>query len=94
LKTRKLKTLTAEKVDSSGSGSYNLKWPKRWTASYCRYIPIYGWLKVMWKTVLLPIADAILDWLVHSSHRIEIDGNSLREKYKNYNSYRFHLILI
>ena len=29
------------------------------------------------------IADAILDRLVHSSHRIELDGDSMREKYKN-----------
>ena len=29
------------------------------------------------------IADAILDRLVHSSHRIELVGDSLRKKYKN-----------
>jgi len=29
------------------------------------------------------IADAVLDRLVHSSHRIELKGESLRKKYKN-----------
>ncbi|GAH68821.1 unnamed protein product, partial [marine sediment metagenome] len=29
------------------------------------------------------IADAILDRLVHSSHRIELEGESMRKKHKN-----------
>jgi DNA replication protein DnaC len=31
------------------------------------------------------VADAILDRVVHSSHRIEIEGDSLRPKYSNLN---------
>lgn len=43
-------------------------------------LPVKSWYDVIDEPT---IADAILDRLVHSSHRIEIDGNSLREKYKN-----------
>jgi DNA replication protein DnaC len=43
-------------------------------------LPVKSWYDLIDEPT---IADAILDRLVHSSHRIEIDGNSLREKYKN-----------
>ncbi len=43
-------------------------------------LPVKGWYDVIGEPT---IADAILDRLVHSSHRIELDGDSLREKYKN-----------
>lgn len=43
-------------------------------------LPVKSWYDVIGEPT---IADAILDRLVHSSHRIELDGNSLREKYKN-----------
>jgi len=43
-------------------------------------LPVKSWYEVIGEPT---IADAILDRLVHSSHRIELDGNSLRKKYKN-----------
>jgi len=43
-------------------------------------LPVKSWYEVIGEPT---IADAILDRLVHSSHRIELDGGSLREKYKN-----------
>jgi len=43
-------------------------------------LPVKSWYDVIGEPT---IADAILDRLVHSSHRIELDGSSLREKYKN-----------
>jgi len=43
-------------------------------------LPVKNWYEVIDEPT---IADAILDRLVHSSHRIELDGDSLREKYKN-----------
>ncbi len=43
-------------------------------------MPVQSWYDVIGEPT---IADAILDRLVHSSHRIELDGDSLREKYKN-----------
>ncbi len=43
-------------------------------------LPVKNWYDVIGEPT---IADAILDRLVHSSHRIELDGDSLREKYKN-----------
>lgn len=43
-------------------------------------LPVKSWYDVIGEPT---IADAILDRLVHSSYRIELDGNSLREKYKN-----------
>jgi len=43
-------------------------------------LPFKSWYDVIGEPT---IADAILDRLVHSSHRIELDGDSLREKYKN-----------
>jgi len=43
-------------------------------------LPVKNWYEVIAEPT---IADAILDRLVHSSHRIELDGDSLREKYKN-----------
>ena len=43
-------------------------------------LPVKSWYDVIGEPT---IADAILDRLVHSCHRIELDGDSLREKYKN-----------
>lgn len=43
-------------------------------------LPVKSWYDVIGEPT---IADAILDRLAHSSHRIELDGDSLREKYKN-----------
>ncbi len=43
-------------------------------------LPVKSWYDVIGEPT---IADAILDRLVHSSHRIELDGDTLREKYKN-----------
>jgi len=43
-------------------------------------LPVKSWYDVIGEPT---IADAILDRLVHSSHRIELNGDSLREKYKN-----------
>ena len=37
------------------------------------------------QTSMITVADAILDRVVHSSHRIEIEGDSLRPKYSNLN---------
>ncbi|MGF1586947.1 MAG: IS21-like element helper ATPase IstB [Bacteroidales bacterium] len=43
-------------------------------------LPVKSWYEVIGEPT---IADAILDRLVHSSHRIEMDGETLRQKYKN-----------
>ncbi len=43
-------------------------------------LPVKNWYDVIGEPT---IADAILDRLVHSSHRIELNGDSLRKKYKN-----------
>lgn len=43
-------------------------------------LPVKSWFEVIGEPT---IADAILDRLAHSSHRIELDGDSLRKKYKN-----------
>src|SRR6056297_3971719 len=43
-------------------------------------LPVKSWYEIIGEPT---IADAILDRLVNSSHRIEIDGDSLRKKYKN-----------
>jgi DNA replication protein DnaC len=43
-------------------------------------IPVNKWYDVIGEPT---IADAILDRLVHSSHRIDLDGDTLRDKYKN-----------
>lgn len=43
-------------------------------------LPVSKWYDIIGDPT---IADAILDRLVHSSHRIELDGDSLRKKYKN-----------
>jgi DNA replication protein DnaC len=43
-------------------------------------VPVKNWYDIIDEAT---IADAILDRLVHSSHRIEPKGPSLREKYKN-----------
>jgi DNA replication protein DnaC len=43
-------------------------------------LPVSKWYDVIGEPT---IADAILDRMVHSSHRIELVGDSLRKKYKN-----------
>lgn len=43
-------------------------------------LPVKNWYEIIGEPT---IADAVLDRLVHSSHRIELDGDSLRKKYKN-----------
>ena len=43
-------------------------------------LPVNKWYEIIGEPT---IADAILDRLVHSSHRIELDGDSMRKKYKN-----------
>ena len=43
-------------------------------------LPVNKWYDVIGDPT---IADAILDRLVHSSHRIDLDGDTLRDKYKN-----------
>ena len=43
-------------------------------------LPVNKWFEIIGEPT---IADAILDRLVHSSHRIELEGESLRKKYKN-----------
>jgi len=40
-------------------------------------LPVASWYEIIGEAT---IADAILDRLVHSSHRIELKGNSLRKK--------------
>jgi len=43
-------------------------------------IPVNKWYDIIGEPT---IADAIMDRLVHSSHRIELSGESMRKKYKN-----------
>ncbi len=43
-------------------------------------LPVNKWYDVIGEPT---IADAILDRLVHSAHRMELDGDTLRKKYKN-----------
>jgi len=43
-------------------------------------VPVNKWHDVIGEPT---IADAILDRLVHSSYRIELEGESMRKKYKN-----------
>jgi DNA replication protein DnaC len=43
-------------------------------------LPVSKWYEIIGEPT---IADAILDRLVHSSHRIELNGDTLRKKYKN-----------
>lgn len=43
----------------------------------CSQIPVSGWHKLIGEGT---IADAILDRVVYSSHRIELQGESLRKK--------------
>lgn len=43
-------------------------------------LPVSEWHDVIGDPT---IADAILDRMVHSSHRITLVGDSLRKKYKN-----------
>jgi DNA replication protein DnaC len=43
-------------------------------------LPVNKWYDIIGEPT---IADAILDRLVHSSHRIELAGDSMRKKYKN-----------
>lgn len=44
-------------------------------------LPVKQWYDIIGEPT---IADAILDRLVHSSHRIDLNGDTLRDKYKNY----------
>ena len=44
-------------------------------------IPVKGWYEIIGEKT---IADAILDRLVHQSHRIELEGESMRRKRKKY----------
>lgn len=43
-------------------------------------LPVNKWYDVIGEPT---IADAVLDRLVHSAHRMELSGDSLRKKYKN-----------
>jgi DNA replication protein DnaC len=43
-------------------------------------VPVNKWYDIIGEPT---IADAILDRLVHSSHRINLKGDSMRKKYKN-----------
>jgi DNA replication protein DnaC len=43
----------------------------------CSQIPVSGWHKLIGEGT---IADAILDRVVFSSHRLELKGDSLRKK--------------
>ena len=45
-------------------------------------LPVKDWYGYLQNNT---VADAILDRVVHSSHRIEIEGDSLRAKYSNLN---------
>lgn len=45
-------------------------------------LPVKDWYGYLQNNT---VADAILDRVVHSSHRIEIEGDSLRPKYSNLN---------
>ena len=40
-------------------------------------IPVQGWYDIIGEKT---IADAILDRLIHQSHRIELQGESMRKK--------------
>jgi DNA replication protein DnaC len=42
-------------------------------------IPVKGWYEIIGEKT---IADAILDRLIHQSHRIELAGESMRRKRK------------
>ena len=42
-------------------------------------IPVKGWYEIIGEKT---IADAILDRLIHQSHRIELEGESMRRKRK------------
>ena len=45
-------------------------------------LPVSSWYNYLNNDT---VADAILDRIIHSSHRIEIEGDSLRPKYSNLN---------
>ena len=45
-------------------------------------IPVKGWYEIIGEKT---IADAILDRLIHQSHRIELEGESMRRKRKKIN---------
>ena len=42
-------------------------------------IPVQGWYEIIGEKT---IADAILDRVIHQSHRIELTGESMRRKRK------------
>lgn len=44
-------------------------------------VPVQGWYEIIGEKT---IADAILDRLIHSSHRIELKGESMRRKRKKF----------
>jgi len=44
-------------------------------------IPVRSWYEIIGQA---SIADAILDRLIHTSHRIELKGESLRKKLQYY----------
>jgi DNA replication protein DnaC len=46
-------------------------------------IPVQGWYDIIGEKT---IADAILDRLIHQSHRIELSGESMRRKRKLINT--------
>jgi DNA replication protein DnaC len=47
---------------------------------FASQLPVDAWHQVIGEQT---IADAILDRLVHSAHRIDIKGESMRKKLKN-----------
>lgn len=46
---------------------------------FCSQIPVSGWHQLIGEGT---IADAILDRVTNSSHRIELTGESLRRKHR------------
>ena len=45
-------------------------------------LPVTGWYSIIGEKT---IADAILDRLIHQSHRVELSGESMRKKRSNVN---------
>ena len=43
-------------------------------------LPVKEWYEVLQEST---VADAIMDRVIHTSHRIELKGESLRKKVKN-----------
>ena len=40
-------------------------------------IPVNKWYEIIGEQT---IADAVLDWIIHNSHRLELKGESLRKR--------------